>query len=438
MPDSECPWSAGSRATPAGGSGCTGGAAARTLPECRSGSSRRWHGRAAPGSRAGPPRLRAGGWQTSAAGHAGRRPPRQARVAQPRPQPAAHVRGRQAAAALGEEQGRLVRRLTQSAGAPVRQVALERALGRLADRDDPRLGALAEHPQLLGVEVDRRRRRGSRSPRSAARRSRRARTSRGRAARAACAPGCGRAAAATSSVRSALGSGALPACVARRGRRGSGRAPRVRPCVGRTRGSRRTCARPWAATARARPSRAAAGEVRGVAAQEPVVDLAPARRPRPSAQRGELPDVAAVGAARLLGHAARGELAVEPCERVAPGAELVLPPHLRSTWDVLLHQRRDRPRRDPGQLDRGRRDARPHEPPALPWHPVQGPGDASTAVYSVLRKRVRGRERAAWIGTAVYSPRRPPGLFGEPGLARRSRSDEMRAGPRPERSSYWM
>ena len=46
----------------------------------------------------------------------------------------------------------------------------------------------------------------------------------------------------------------------------------------------------------------------------------------------------------------------------------------------------------------------PHEPPALPWHPVQGPGDASTAHYSVLRKQIRSRqirsrERAAWIGT---------------------------------------
>jgi hypothetical protein len=41
----------------------------------------------------------------------------------------------------------------------------------------------------------------------------------------------------------------------------------------------------------------------------------------------------------------------------------------------------------------------PHEPPALPWHPVQGPDDASTALYAVLRKQVRGRERAAWIGT---------------------------------------
>jgi hypothetical protein len=43
--------------------------------------------------------------------------------------------------------------------------------------------------------------------------------------------------------------------------------------------------------------------------------------------------------------------------------------------------------------------ANAHEPPALPWHPVQGPDDASTALYAVLRKQVRGRERAAWIGT---------------------------------------
>lgn len=38
------------------------------------------------------------------------------------------------------------------------------------------------------------------------------------------------------------------------------------------------------------------------------------------------------------------------------------------------------------------------EPPRLPWHPLQGPNDASTATYAVLRKRVEGRERGAWIG----------------------------------------
>jgi hypothetical protein len=41
----------------------------------------------------------------------------------------------------------------------------------------------------------------------------------------------------------------------------------------------------------------------------------------------------------------------------------------------------------------------PDEPPALPWHPVQGPVDASTALYAVLRKQVQGRERTVWIGT---------------------------------------
>ena len=30
------------------------------------------------------------------------------------------------------------------------------------------------------------------------------------------------------------------------------------------------------------------------------------------------------------------------------------------------------------------------EAPELPWHPVQGPGDASTMWYAVLRKRERG------------------------------------------------
>jgi hypothetical protein len=37
-------------------------------------------------------------------------------------------------------------------------------------------------------------------------------------------------------------------------------------------------------------------------------------------------------------------------------------------------------------------------PPELPWHPLQGPEDASTALYSVWRKQVRGRDRDAWIG----------------------------------------
>jgi hypothetical protein len=43
-------------------------------------------------------------------------------------------------------------------------------------------------------------------------------------------------------------------------------------------------------------------------------------------------------------------------------------------------------------------EASDREPPGLPWHPVQGPRDASTALYAVLRKRVEGRDRDAWIG----------------------------------------
>jgi hypothetical protein len=35
------------------------------------------------------------------------------------------------------------------------------------------------------------------------------------------------------------------------------------------------------------------------------------------------------------------------------------------------------------------------EQPVRPWHPIQGPSDASTMWYSVLRKRVRG----VFIGT---------------------------------------
>lgn len=36
-----------------------------------------------------------------------------------------------------------------------------------------------------------------------------------------------------------------------------------------------------------------------------------------------------------------------------------------------------------------------HDKPVPPWHPIQGPSDASTMWYSVLRKR----ERGIFIGT---------------------------------------
>ncbi len=38
------------------------------------------------------------------------------------------------------------------------------------------------------------------------------------------------------------------------------------------------------------------------------------------------------------------------------------------------------------------------EPPPDPWHPIQGPSDASTMWYAVLRKR----ERGIFIGTLCF------------------------------------
>ena len=47
-----------------------------------------------------------------------------------------------------------------------------------------------------------------------------------------------------------------------------------------------------------------------------------------------------------------------------------------------------------GQLEKaGLVDAQ--DKPVKPWHPIQGPGDASTMWYAVLRKR----ERGVFIGT---------------------------------------
>ena len=39
-----------------------------------------------------------------------------------------------------------------------------------------------------------------------------------------------------------------------------------------------------------------------------------------------------------------------------------------------------------------------HDAPVAPWHPIQGPSDASTMWYAVLRKR----ERGVFIGTLCF------------------------------------
>jgi hypothetical protein len=49
-----------------------------------------------------------------------------------------------------------------------------------------------------------------------------------------------------------------------------------------------------------------------------------------------------------------------------------------------------------GQLDEGGLVV--DEKPVKPWHPIQGPSDASTMWYSVLRKR----ERGVFIGTLCF------------------------------------
>ena len=52
-----------------------------------------------------------------------------------------------------------------------------------------------------------------------------------------------------------------------------------------------------------------------------------------------------------------------------------------------------------------------HEKPVRPWHPIQGPRDASTMWYSVLRKR----ERGIFIGTLCIRHTGRPNLLAEQG-----------------------
>jgi hypothetical protein len=53
----------------------------------------------------------------------------------------------------------------------------------------------------------------------------------------------------------------------------------------------------------------------------------------------------------------------------------------------------------------------PDEAPVKPWHPIQGPSDASTMWYSVLRKR----ERGIFIGTLCIRHTDRKTLLGEQG-----------------------
>jgi len=60
-------------------------------------------------------------------------------------------------------------------------------------------------------------------------------------------------------------------------------------------------------------------------------------------------------------------------------------------------------------VDAGLADDR--EKPVAPWHQIQGPSDASTMWYSVLRKR----ERGIFIGTLCIRHTDRANLLGEQG-----------------------
>ena len=123
-------------------------------PECRPAWSRSRRGRAAPGSCAGRRRPPAGGWRSCGAGECGETPPASAasRTQSPR---------RRVTSELERRRPLLERKSARSRGsagervAAALQVAPQGPLGGLADRQQPLLGALAEHPQLLGLEVER-------------------------------------------------------------------------------------------------------------------------------------------------------------------------------------------------------------------------------------------------------------------------------------------
>src|SRR3954465_12539017 len=77
--------------------------------------------------------------------------PLYSRTSYPTIKPATHIRGRQSLSGLRDEEGRL--RFLLERGPATFEVARDRPPGRLAGGDDPRLRALPEHAQVLGVGV---------------------------------------------------------------------------------------------------------------------------------------------------------------------------------------------------------------------------------------------------------------------------------------------
>ena len=327
-------------------------------------------------------------------------------------------------------------RLEPGPGGRGAQVALERALGRLADRHDPGLGALAEHPQLLGVEVDvadvevhdllaaQAAGVGELEHRAVAQ------------PRAACAPGCGRAAARprrcaapSAAARPAAGDGdqvggvlvELPALdhvteertdrgeLARdRGRRQ--RAPALAPL--RRRGARRS-----GAGAGSRPR---SGATPASVAQRG--ELARRRCRRRGASSRPCRARRAGGRTARARRARPGFGSPSPTIIVGcPSSSTSRPAASRRTrsWSRPVRRRRTSRPRFRGTRCRARATPRPR-------------------VYSVLRKQVRGRERDAWIGTLCIRHGDRQASLESQGWQEVT-VDEMRAGPQPSCAArYWM
>ena len=198
---------------------------------------------------------------------------------------------------------------------------------------------------------------------------------------------------AISSVRSSLGKRAWRRADETRSAGFWSTAHRVRPCADRTLGSTRACARPSGVDSDRPPSRGRRGEVGGVAAQEPVVDLArrgcdprpsaPTRRRRPR-RRGAcfsaMPRVARLSSKRM--------------SAVPPGAwELDI-------YDCLVvpHQCRHWTGRDIRPADRGRRGRRTASYPVFHGIPYRAQVMLQRRSTRSCENGSEGRDRDAWIG----------------------------------------
>ena len=71
------------------------------------------------------------------------------RIADPAPQAAAHIRGREPAATAGQQQRLLFGKADEQGRASRLEIALQGALSRLSDRQQPLLSPLSEDPDLL-------------------------------------------------------------------------------------------------------------------------------------------------------------------------------------------------------------------------------------------------------------------------------------------------